>query len=105
LLIVFAGAFGTVSYLFLGLPSSIGILVFALIASFAVIATDALFPTLTVEEQISVQVLEFRFSEALLEGMLGLLLFAGALHVKLSDLCKAWLVIFLMATTGVGLST
>ena len=49
LLIVLAGAFGTVNYLFLGLPSSIGILVFALIASFAVIATDALFPTLTVE--------------------------------------------------------
>jgi len=89
----------------LRLPSSIGILVVALIASFAVIATDWIFPALTVEEQIRAQVLEFEFSEALLEGMLGLLLFAGALHVKLSDLRKAWLVIFLMATIGVGLST
>lgn len=105
LLIVLAGVFGTINYLFLRLPSSIGILVVALIASFAVIATDALFPALTVEEQIRAQVLEFEFSEALLEGMLGLLLFAGALHVKLSDLRKAWLVIFLMATMGVGLST
>jgi CPA1 family monovalent cation:H+ antiporter len=105
LLIVLAGVFGTVNYLFLRLPSSIGILVVALIASFAVIATDALFPSLTVEEQIRAQVLELEFSEALLEGMLGLLLFAGALHVKLSDLRKAWLVIFLMATIGVGLST
>ena len=105
LLIVLAGAFGTVNYLFLRLPSSIGILVVALIASFAVIVTDALFPSLTVEEQIRAQVLDFEFSEALLEGMLGLLLFAGALHVKLSDLRKAWLVIFLMATMGVGLST
>ena len=49
--------------------------------------------------------LEFEFSEALLVGMLGLLLFAGALHVKLSDLRKSWLVILLMATIGVGLST
>lgn len=105
LLIVLAGAFGTINYLFLRLPSSIGILVVALIASFGVIATDALFPALTVEEQIRAQVLELEFSEALLEGMLGLLLFAGALHVKLSDLRKAWLVIFLMATIGVGLST
>ncbi len=82
LLIVLAGAFGTVNYLFLRLPSSIGILVVALIASFAVIVTDALFPSLTVEEQIRAQVLDFEFSEALLEGMLGLLLFAGALHVR-----------------------
>ena len=98
LLIVLAGAFGAINYLFLRLPSAIGILVVALIASFAVIATDAIFPTLTVEEQIRAQVLEVEFSKALLEGMLGLLLFAGALHVKLSDLRRAWLVIFLMAT-------
>ena len=105
LLIVLAGAFGAINYLFLRLPSAIGILVVALIASFAVIATDAMFPALTVEEQIRAQVLEVEFSEALLEGMLGLLLFAGALHVKLADLRKAWLVIFLMATIGIGLST
>ncbi len=105
LLIVLAGAFGAINYLFLRLPSAIGILVVALVASFAIIATDAIFPTLTVEEQIRAQVLEVEFSEALLEGMLGLLLFAGALHVKLSDLRKAWLVIFLMATIGVGVST
>ncbi len=104
-LIVLAGVFGTINYFFLRLPSSIGILVVALFASFAVIATDALFPALTVEEQIRAQVLELEFSTALLEGMLGLLLFAGALHVKLSDLRKAWLVIFLMATIGVGIST
>ncbi|MEP2031351.1 MAG: sodium:proton antiporter [Paracoccaceae bacterium] len=105
LLIVLAGAFGAINYLFLRLPSAIGILVVALATSFAVIATDALFPSLTVEEQIRAQVLELEFSEALLEGMLGLLLFAGALHVKLSDLRKAWLVILLMATIGVGVST
>lgn len=105
LLIVLAGAFGAINYLFLKLPSAIGILVVALIASIAVILADYVFPSLTVEEQIRAQVLELEFSEALLEGMLGLLLFAGALHVKLSDLRKAWLVILLMATIGVGVST
>ena len=44
LLIVLAGAFGAINYLYLRLPSAIGILVVALVASFAVIATDALFP-------------------------------------------------------------
>ena len=105
LLIVLAGAFGAINYLFLRLPPAIGILVVALLASFAVIATDAVFPSLTLEEQIRAQVLEVDFSDALLEGMLGLLLFAGALHVKLSDLRRDWLVIFLMATIGIGLST
>ncbi len=45
------------------------------------------------------------FSDALLEGMLGLLLFAGALHVKIADLKAQWHVVFLMATLGVALST
>ncbi len=105
LLIVLAGAFGAINYLFLKLPSAIGILVVALLASFFVIITDAVFPALTVEESIRAQVLELEFSEALLEGMLGLLLFAGALHVKLSDLRKDWLLILLMATMGIGIST
>ena len=47
----------------------------------------------------------FDFSCALLEGILGLLLFAGALHGKLSDLQKQWSLILLMATLGVALST
>lgn len=62
LLIVLAGAFGTINYLFLKLPSAIGILVVALVASFAVSATDVLFPALTVEERIRAQVLELEFS-------------------------------------------
>lgn len=105
LLIVLAGVFGAINYLFLKLPSAIGILVVALFASLVVIASDAIFPALTVEESIRAQVLELEFSEALLEGMLGLLLFAGALHVKLSDLRKAWLLILLMATMGIAIST
>ncbi|MGR3291766.1 MAG: cation:proton antiporter, partial [Paracoccaceae bacterium] len=48
---------------------------------------------------------EIEFSDALLEGMLGLLLFAGALHVKISDLRAQWRVVFLMATMGIAFST
>ncbi|GAA3873295.1 sodium:proton antiporter [Celeribacter arenosi] len=105
LLIVLAGAFGAINYLFLKLPSAIGILVVSLAASLMIIGLDAIWPAMSVEETIRAQVTSIDFSDALLEGMLGLLLFAGALHVKISDLRAQWRVVFLMATMGVALST
>lgn len=104
-LIVLAGVFGSINYLFLKLPSAIGILVVALLASLGVMAINALFPALGVSQLVRHAVIELEFSDALLEGMLGLLLFAGALHVKLGDLrAQAWVVV-MMATLGVGIST
>ena len=105
LLIVLAGVFGTINYLFLKLPAAIGILVVSLLASFGIMALDLAIPSLGLAETVREQVTGVDFSEALLEGMLGLLLFAGALHVKLSDLRDQWRLVFLMATLGVGLST
>uniref|UniRef100_UPI0040470968 cation:proton antiporter n=1 Tax=Yoonia sp. TaxID=2212373 RepID=UPI0040470968 len=105
LLIVLAGAFGAINYLFLKLPSAIGILVVALVASVALILFDLMFPAFGLTDKVRATVLEIDFSEALLEGMLGLLLFAGALHVKLGDLRREWVVVALMATIGIGLST
>ena len=105
LLIVLAGAFGAINYLFLKLPSAIGIFVVALLASFAVLGLDLLAPSLGIADTARVIVTDLHFSDALLEGMLGLLLFAGALHVKLSDLKAQWRLVFLMATLGVALST
>lgn len=43
LLIVLAGAFGAINYLFLRLPPSIGILIVALLASFTVLTFDYVF--------------------------------------------------------------
>ncbi|SHF19227.1 sodium/proton antiporter, CPA1 family [Litoreibacter ascidiaceicola] len=105
LLLVLAAVFGTVNYLVLKLPSSIGILIVALLASMGVMAVDLLAPQLGVTDEVRSVVKSIDFSEALLEGMLGLLLFAGALHVKLADLRSEWRVVALMATLGVGLST
>lgn len=104
LLIVLAGAFGSVNYLFLKLPTAIGILLVALLASLAVMALDLAFPGLGMAHTVRATVSRFDFSKSLLEGMLGLLLFAGALHVKLSDLRGEWPVVLLMATLGVAIS-
>ena len=45
------------------------------------------------------------FSKLLMEGMLGLLLFAGAIHVNLDDLVESGLEIGILATLGVLTST
>ena len=105
LLIVFAGLFGAINYLFLKLPSAIGILVVAVLASLGVVATEHISPSLGIFEAVQGFVAEIEFSSALLEGMLGLLLFAGALHVRVEDLRAEALTIALMATLGVALST
>ncbi|MFT6674256.1 MAG: CPA1 family monovalent cation:H+ antiporter [Sulfitobacter sp.] len=105
LLIVLAGGFGAINYLWLKLPASIGILVVSLLASFGLLGLDLIWPALGIADNLRGFVTEIDFSEALLEGMLGLLLFAGALHVKLSDLRREWGVVLLMATLGVALST
>jgi CPA1 family monovalent cation:H+ antiporter len=104
LLIVLAAAFGVVNHFVLRLPQAIGILVVALATSLGAMGLDLLVPALGIEATLREVVLGIEFSEALLEGMLGLLLFAGALHVKLEDLrAQAW-VVLLMATIGVALS-
>ncbi|KIN72375.1 cation:proton antiporter [Sulfitobacter guttiformis] len=105
LLIVLAGGFGAINHLFLKLPSAIGILVVSLLASFVLLGIDLLFPELGIADTVRGIVTGIDFSEALLEGMLGLLLFAGALHVKIRDLRAQWRVVFLMATLGIALST
>ena len=105
LLIVLAAVFGAVNYIFLKLPTAIGILVVSLIASVTILFLDLVLQGFVVDDQVRRLVGTIDFSDTLLEGMLGLLLFAGALHVKLSDLQEQWKVVALMATIGIGLST
>ncbi len=105
LLIVLAAVFGALNYWFLKLPSAIGILIVSLIASLVVMGADFVWPALGMADTVRGVVTGIDFSEALLEGMLGLLLFAGALHVKLNDLKGEWRIVALMATLGVALST
>ena len=105
LTIVLAALFGAINYLFLRLPSAISILVVALAASFGIFALDLALPHLAMADEVRRVVTGIDFSDALLEGMLGLLLFAGALHVKLADLRAQWAPVLMMATMGVALST
>ncbi len=98
-----AAVFSYLNHRFLGLPTSIGLMLIGLCSSLAIVALGALFPPLA---RTSVALLEqVDFDRTLMEGMLGFLLFAGSLHVDLNDLLKQKRVIALLATLGLVVST
>ena len=79
ILIVLAAAFGAINYLFFKLPNAIGILVVSQLASLGIVVIDALLPDMGIADTVRTTVTGVDFSQVMLEGMLGLLLFAGAL--------------------------
>jgi CPA1 family monovalent cation:H+ antiporter len=105
LLLVLSAVLSWLNRAYIKLPHTIGLLVMALLASFAIIAMEALFPVLQVYETLSGAIGQIDFNETLMKGMLGFLLFAGALHVDIGKLRDAKWAIGSMATFGVVLST
>lgn len=103
--LVLSASSGTFNYFFLRLPASIGIMITALLGSVVVLAVDHLHPGLHLAVQVREWVAALEFSGSLLDGMLGLLLFAGSLHVSLKDLRREALPVLLLATLGVAIST
>jgi len=102
-LITLAAVFGWVNYRFIRLPATIGLMVLSMVFSFCLVALGkAGFADI----HFLVSALEgMDFDEALLKGMLGALLFAGALHIDVNDLRSQKWVIFLLASVGVAIST
>ena len=89
---------------YVGLPSAIGVMGIALGLSLLNMAFDALgFHALHTLEQSLVESIDF--SELLMQGMLSLLLFAGALHVDLSELRAYKWQVASLAVVGTTLST
>ena len=105
LLLVLSAILSWLNRAYIKLPHTIGLLVMALMASFGVIALEAMIPSLQVYETLSGAIGQIDFNETLMKGMLGFLLFAGALHVDFAKLRDAKWAIGSMATFGVILST
>lgn len=103
LLITLAAAFNYLNYRYFKVPMTIGIMAMALVLSLVVLAIGQFAPGV---HGMAAKILEsVDFDEALMDGMLGLLLFAGALHVDLGDLTAQKGKIALLATVGVVVST
>ncbi|GAC1033191.1 sodium:proton antiporter [Pseudomonas sp. No.21] len=89
---------------YVGLPPAIGVMGIALGLSLLNMAADALgFHAFHALEQSFVESIDF--SELLMQGMLSLLLFAGALHVDLSELRSYRWQVASLAVVGTTLST
>ncbi|MEO6745808.1 MAG: sodium:proton antiporter [Caldimonas sp.] len=71
---------------FIGLPIAIGVMVAALLLSLALLALDAAGIDFGLRRQQESLLRSIDFSTVLMQGMLSMLLFAGALHVDLSRL-------------------
>lgn len=105
ILLFLTAAFSYLNYRYLKLPASIGLMALALGFSFLLIAISELAHVPALEDTARAVLGMVDFERLLLHGMLGALLFAGALHINLEDLAEQKGIITLLATVGVLIST
>lgn len=94
---------GYANYKLVRLPDTVGITAVALLISVATVAVGQLVPAVTAWGQVAVRGLDF--PNLVFHGLLGLLLFAGSLHVDVAGLARARGLVVLLATFGVAIST
>ena len=90
---------------FVGMPTAIGVMAAALALSLALLGLDALGLAHGLRQYEESLLRSIDFSSVLMQGMLSLLLFAGALHVDLSELKAYRWPVGALAVLGTMLST
>ncbi len=105
MLFALSALFGYFNHRFLRLPHTIGLVVIALTASITLIVIDMLVPGFEVDDVVRGAISSIDFNATLMEGMLSVLLFAGAVHVDLSEMAARKWAIGILATLGVVTST
>lgn len=102
--LVLTASFAWLNLRFLGLPANIALLIMGLAAALLLIGVELLFPGSRAYGAFAGLVRQIDFYEAVMNGMLGFLLFAGALHVDLDQLRDRAAAVGLLATLGVLIS-
>lgn len=102
-LITLSAFFSYLNHRYIRLPTTIGLMLFALLMSLGLIVAGHWGVGLVQQARLVVESIDF--NQTLLKGMLSFLLFAGALHVNLSDLARQKWIISLLATFGIITST
>ncbi len=105
ILLLLAAVFGYLNTRYLRLPPSVGLLLISLGSSLGVMLVHLCFPGLGLIDVIRNYFQNIDFNEALMHGMLGFLLFAGALHADLDYFAQRRWTIALLATVGLLIST
>jgi monovalent cation:H+ antiporter, CPA1 family len=103
LLISLTALFSYLNYRFIKLPTTIGVMLIALLFSLALVGLKELgYPINNFTAQVLGQI---DFDATLLQGMLSFLLFAGALQINLNDLRSQRGTIITLSLVGVMIST
>ncbi|HWW39093.1 sodium:proton antiporter [Pedobacter sp.] len=102
-LIVLASFFAYLNLRYLKLPSTIGIMIIAMLTSILLVVTGHLFPKIFTHFSTLLQ--DVDFTEVLMGAMLNFLLFAGAIHINLKDLREQRWPIMVFSTVSVIIST
>jgi len=102
-LLTLTGLFAYLNHKFLRLPLAVGVMGISL--TFSLLAIVGQHLGLPLQRWATDTLTHIDFSEALLNGMLSFMLFAGALHVDLAELREQKAIIALLATVGVLIST
>ena len=103
LLLVLSATFTLINIAYFKLPSTIGLMLIALISSALVLLVGILFPGIAEGAEHIIE--EFEFKEVLLDIMLNFLLFAGALSMDLNTMIEEKLPIIILAVFGTLIST
>ena len=104
-LMTLAAVFGYINHRWLKLEPTVGLLMISLTSSLGIMGLHWIFPGLEIVNQIQHVIGSIDFNEALMHGMLGFLLFAGALHVDLEYFVRRKGTIASLATIGLFIST
>ncbi|HSP84543.1 MAG TPA: sodium:proton antiporter [Psychrobacter sp.] len=88
-----------VNHRFIGLPTTIGVMVISILLSIGAIFLGFLGFDQLIDYEVSL-LRQLDFTEVLLDGMLSMLLFAAALHVNIGDLRRYKLPIGILACVG-----
>lgn len=104
ILLSLSALFAYINHRFIGLPTTIGVMLIALLCSL-LISIAGWMGIGGIERQAAELLGKIDFNLALMNGMLSFLLFAAALHINVRDLNKQKWVILSLATVGVCLST
>ncbi|KPE51735.1 cation:proton antiporter [Chryseobacterium indologenes] len=103
-LIVLASIFAYLNYRFLKLPSTIGIMVIAIVVSiFLVMFGETVLPRTF--GHLNKLMNSIDFTEVLMGAMLNFLLFAGGIHININDLKEQFRPVLIFSTVGVVIST
>ncbi|UPJ55117.1 sodium:proton antiporter [Bradyrhizobium sp. 192] len=105
ILLTLSAIFGWLNHKFIPLPHTIGLLVMSVVTSVIMVVIDLAFPQRHLFEPLTAVLLQIDFSSVVMNGMLGFLLFAGALHVDLGKLRSRWLPVSILAVFGTLIST